>query len=242
MVYKKKLYDAKHRLPTDIELIEPFLGIRLRPTEGHHPAVDWRDIPHFVSFLYREQSVSSKALLFAILTASRSQTVREACWGEIKFSLSEWQIPAKHMKGKQGNNQPHVVPLSNQALQLLRSMRPQENNTLIFSSTGSPLSGTALRKVIHKLDSKAHELGTKGFRDIHQNNRIVVPHGFRATFATWAQENEEDLTVVELCLAHRDSSDRNKGAYRRGRMMKQRQQLLQRWADYCFSAIKDASK
>ncbi len=236
----KKLWDSNNRLPTDIELIEPYLGVRLRQLGGHHPSVDWRDIPFFISLLANEKCTSAKALLFTILTVSRLQPVSQAQWNEMNISLCEWQIPASHMKGKQGHNRPHEVPLSSQAISLLQSLPSSKylaGNELIFTVTGKEISGTALRKLIHKLDKIAQQLGRKGFRDPLQNNRVAVTHGFRASFATWAQENGADISVVERCLSHVDPNDRYHGAYRRGQMISQRRSLLQAWADYCFSAI-----
>jgi integrase len=236
----KQLRDPNNRLPTDIELIEPYLGSRLRKPCGHHPSVDWRDIPLFISLLVKETSISAKALLFTILTASRLQSVCQAQWNEINFLLKEWQIPSSHMKGKQGHNRPHEVLLSFQATKLLYSLTPPGSNgtgNLIFSATGNELSGTALRKLIRKLDKVALERGHRGFRDPLQNNRVAVTHGFRASFATWAQETGQDMSVVERCLSHIDPSDRYHGAYRRGQMISQRKKLLQEWADYCYSAV-----
>ena len=233
-----QLYDANKRLPTDIKLVEPYLGMQLHKEGGHHPAIDWRDVPKFISLLLQETSISSKALLFVVLTVSRLQSVSSAQWSEINLTQSEWQIPASHMKGKQGHNRPHDVPLSSQAINLLNSLRspkPENESNLIFTTTGHQLSGTALRKAIKRINKKALNQGLNEFRDSTQRNRIVVTHGFRAAFATWAQENGADMSVVEYCLAHKDPTDKHNGAYRRGRLSQQRRSLLQQWANYCFS-------
>ena len=230
----KNLIQSTQRLPTDLTLLEPVLGMRLRVKGGHHPAVDWRDVPRFVSKLRRERSEGARALLFAVLTTCRAQSVCMAEPGEFNIALSEWNIPALHMKGKQGNNQPHDVPLSRQALSLIKQ-RLKDQGRLLFTATGNPLSSAALRKVIRKLDAASVAAGTSGFRDPSQNGRVAVTHGFRAAFATWAQETGQDMSVVERCLAHVDPLDRHQGAYRRGTMLARRRELLQAWADYCFS-------
>ena len=154
-------------------------------------------------------------------------------------SYLEWNVPASHMKGKQGNNRPHEVPLSAQAVKLLQAIRPVQvhGEDLVFTKTGNSLSGTALRKLIRKLDEDSLKKGGNGFRDVSHDNRVAVTHGFRAAFATWAQETGEDVSVIELCLSHVDSTDKHNGAYRRGRMMQRRRLLLQRWANYCFSEV-----
>ena len=236
----KGLLNPNRRLPTDIDLIEPYLGMRLRTPISHHPAIDWREVPRFIASLTEESTVTSRALLFLILTASRLQSVVEAQWKEFDFSYSEWNVPASHMKGKQGNNRPHEVPLSVQAVRLLQAIRPVQvhGDALVFTKTGNTLSGTALRKLIRKLDEDSLRNGGNGFRDVAHDNRVAVTHGFRAAFATWAQETGEDVSVIELCLAHVDSTDKHNGAYRRGRMMQRRRLLLQRWANYCFSEVR----
>lgn len=235
----KGLISKERRLPTEIDTLEPHLGLRLRQPGGHHPAIDWRAIPKFVAMLVDEHSVGSKALLFTILTASRVQSVTMARWEEIDFMLNEWNIPASHMKGRQGRNRAHEVPLSTQAETLLKDIvRSQKNDKgLIFSATGRELSSNALRKVIKKLDERSIKNQESGFRDVTQNNRLAVTHGFRAAFATWAQEAGTDMSVVEKCLAHIDSADKHNGAYRRGTLMRQRKILLQAWGDYCFSLV-----
>ncbi len=231
----KHLLNPSQRLPTDISFIEPHLGIKLRGKVDHYPAIDWREVPRFVAKLVKSKGIGSTALLFCILTTSRSQSVRMAQWDEIDHLHQEWHIPASHMKGKQGQNQPHDVPLSSQAQFLLKTLNP--TNSALFTYKGKTISDASLRKCIRRINQATESAGEIGFRDSTQHNRVAVPHGFRAAFMTWAQENEKDLTIVEHCLAHKDSNDKHNGAYRRGAQMKQRRILLQEWADYCTSLL-----
>lgn len=235
------LRSSKDRLPTDKDLLEPFLGIHLKSPVNHYPALDWREVPKFIFLVNKKRnSQSLKALLFAILTASRSQPVRLATWKEINFELSEWNIPGSHMKRKQGNKLPHDVPLSRQALKLLEEEYKDSDrnpNSYIFSYRSRAISAAAMRKAIRSLNEELEIKSYKGLRDPYQQNRIVVPHGFRATFTTWAQETNKNMSVVERCLDHKDISDRHNGAYRRSLLLTQRRVLLQEWADFCWSQI-----
>ena len=239
----KNYRNSKERLPTDKELLEPYLGVRLHNTQrNHYPAIDWREVPRFINSITssKSTSVSKKILLFSILTVSRSQSVRLAKWNEINFELSEWNIPASHMKGKQGNNRPHNVPLSKEALTLLIELNKNQKvdpDKEIFSRNSSPISGNDKKKTIRSLNKQMANLGQATFTDPFQNNRDIVPHGFRAAFTTWAQENNKNMMLVEKCLAHKDPNDRHNGAYRRGEFVEQRRVLLQEWADFCFSEI-----
>lgn len=230
------------RLPTDREFLEPLLNIRLKTTNNHYPAIDWRDVPRFVALLVNSsaKTVSAQLLLFSILTVSRGQPVRLATWNEINFELAEWRIPASHMKGKQGNNLPHDVPLSRQALKILDAIQNKTSFNycdLIFVRNKQGLSSTAVRKLIQSINKKVKLNGEREFIDPYQQNRVIVPHGFRAAFATWAQENNKNMMIVERCLAHKDPTDRHNGAYRRGVLIEQRRVLLQEWADYCFGEL-----
>ena len=236
----KKIRPITKRLPTDWSLIEPLMGVKTKGREGHHPALDWRDIPRLMVRLSALNTTGSNALMFLILTASRSQPVRMATVHEINWSLKEWHIPANHMKGKQGFSRPHDVPLSYQALDLLLEFKKEEKNSeaFIFSHLGRPLSEATMRKCLQDVNKRLERIGDEALRDPSQGNRVVVPHGFRATFATWAQETGQDLNVVEKCLAHVDGTDRYRGAYRRGKQTIQRRRLLQKWADYCFSQMR----
>ena len=240
----KKYRNTGKRLPTDRELLEPHLGLHLRYHQNsHYPAIDWRDVPRFIAFLidkYNISSTSSKLLLFSILTVSRSQSVRFAQWGEIDFQQSEWNIPSSHMKGKQGNNLPHNVPLSKQALLILKELNANEKiepTKVIFSCKKNHISGNAVRKLIRSVHRYALINGHIGFTDPFEKNRVIVPHGFRAAFTTWAQETGKNMMLVEKCLAHKDPDDRHNGAYRRGTLIRQRKVLLQQWADFCFSQV-----
>lgn len=239
----KNYRDPNKRLPTDRDLLEPYLGIHLHYHQlRHYPAIDWRDVPRFIAFLidiYGTTSTSSKLLLFSILTVSRSQSVRYAQWNEIDFELSEWNIPLEHMKGRQGNNRPHIVPLSRQALSILKELHQNkiESESIIFSHKSKKISGNAVRKLIHSIHKRAVVLGHSGFADPFERDRVIVPHGFRAAFTTWAQETNKDMMLVEKCLAHKDPEDRHNGAYRRGMLIVPRKILLQQWANFCFSKV-----
>jgi hypothetical protein len=66
---------------------------------------------------------------------------------------------------------------------------------------------------------------------------VLSCHWIRSAFATWGQEKDKNFVIVEKCLAHKDSLDRYRGAYRRAELLTQRAKLLQEWGDYCFSLI-----
>lgn len=186
----------------------------------HHPAVPVADAPDIVHKIQLAEGMGAKALLFQVLTAARSGEVRGATWSEIDLDAAVWSVPAKRMKAKR----PHRVPLSNQAVALLKSLYQYEDCDLLFPSTRkTPLSDMSLTAVMRRMKLEA------------------VPHGFRSTFRDWAAESTHyHRDLVEMALAHA-IENKVEAAYRRGDMLAKRGPLMQDWADYCLPAAKDQS-
>lgn len=191
------------------------------------PALPYADMHRFMAAL-RARTGSARALEFAILTAARSGEVRGATWDEIDMDAGLWTIPAERMKA----DREHVVPLSEQALALLRALPRLGTSTLVFpAADGRELSDATLAKCIklmHEADVKA---GGPGFVD-PKLGRVVVPHGFRSTFRTWAEDCAHyPPNVAEAALAHA-LKDKTEAAYNRANLLAKRQRLMQDWADF----------
>ncbi|WP_340146814.1 tyrosine-type recombinase/integrase [Halomonas sp. PA16-9] len=95
---------------------------------NHHPAMPYDQVATFMGSVQLYKSMSSKALLFLILTATRTSEVLNAEWKEIDIGKATWQIPAERMKA----NREHRVPLSKQAIDLLLSLSRVKGNSFIF--------------------------------------------------------------------------------------------------------------
>jgi integrase len=181
-------------------------------TAVHHKAMPYIELGGFIRELRAMQSMGAAALEFVILTAARSGEVRGARWSEFDLIAKTWTIPKERMKaGKE-----HRVSLSNQAMALLKSTPRVDDSNLVFwsSRTNVQLSDMTLTKVI---------------RD---KSLDYVPHGFRATFKTWAKERTSHSTaVIEMALAHQEG-DKVAQAYDRTDLLARRVRLMQDWADY----------
>ena len=179
----------------------------------HHAALPYMEMPNFMARLRAVDGESAQALQFAILTAARSGEVRGATWAEIDFDTKAWTIPAQRMKAKR----PHRVPLSVQALKLLRARSEGSPSDLIFVSSrrGAQLSDMAMTATVRRMQVDA------------------VPHGLaRATFKTWATERTNfPREVVEAALAH-VLENKTEEAYLRGDLFKKRASAMQAWADF----------
>ena len=181
----------------------------------NHPALPHAELPGFMAELRSRQSVSARALEFAILTAARTSEVIGATWPEIHdIAAKVWTIPAERMKaGKE-----HRVPLSERAVELLTALPREDNNPFVFvgGRAGKPLSNMAMLELL------------RGMRP----GSGYVPHGFRSTFRDWvAEQTSYSSEVVEMALAHAIES-KVEAAYRRSDLFDKRAHLMRDWAFY----------
>ena len=175
-------------------------------------AVD--ELPSFIRDLAQRNGQSPKALMFAILCASRSGEVRGATWDELDLKRGVWTIPAERMKSQKD----HRVPLSSQALKLLNAQPRISDSPYVFPSPlAKMLSDMALLKVTRDMEIDA------------------VPHGFRSTFRDWvAERTEYPRELAEQALAHTLES-KVEAAYLRSDLLERRRPLMQDWADFASS-------
>jgi integrase len=157
------------------------------------------------------------ALLLSPLLFVRPGELRQAEWGEIDLDAGEWNIPASKMKMKV----PHMVPLSTQAVTILRELHPLTGHgRYVFPSmrTGErPMSENTVNGALRRL----------GF-----GNDEMVGHGFRAMARTILDEVlgvRVDLIEHQLAHAVKDANGR---AYNRTSHLPERRKMMQTWADY----------
>lgn len=141
-----------------------------------------------------------------IFTACRTNEVIGARWSEIDRIPSIWRIPGERMKMKQD----HIVPLSDPAIAILDRMRKGSQRELIFTNPeGGMFSENAMLAMLDRL----------GYGH-------VTVHGFRSTFATWAEEcTDYPDGVREAALAHKYKSETT-AAYQRGQKLEKRRALM----------------
>ena len=184
----------------------------------HHRALDHADMPDAMAAIDGCNSMlpARLATMFLILTATRSGETRGATWAEIDTEAAVWNIPGERMK----TGQPHRVPLSPAALDILERAKPLQNETgLIFPSSrnGRTMSAIALQ-------------GTMKSAGLH--DRATV-HGFRSSFRVWAElSNTASHAAKEMSLAHAIDSVVER-AYQRSDLLDQRKPLMTAWATFC---------
>lgn len=193
--------------------LDQILPAPTKLSRGHHAAMPFGDAPAFVARLRGSTGIAARALEFLTLTAVRSGEGRGARWDEIDLDAKLWTVPASRMK----TGKPHRVPLSPRAIEIVKIMRLQSINNLVFPgrSEGRPLSDTALTKALGAAGAAAFSV-----------------HGLRSTFRDWAADATSfQREVAEAALAHA-VGDAVERAYRRGDALEKRRELMDAWAAF----------
>jgi integrase len=205
--------DTDFRNPAELtKQLREKLPKRPKRVVRHHPALPYAEAAQFMADLFTAEGIAASMLRFLILTACRTNEVVDARWSEIDRPSSTWKIPGERMK----MDQDHVVPLSEPALAILDTMRDGSQGELIFPNPeGGMFSENAMLAVLDRL----------GYGH-------VTVHGFRSTFATWAEEcTDYPDGVREAALAHKYKSETT-AAYQRGQKLGKRRVLMKDWAQF----------
>jgi integrase len=205
--------DTDFRNPAELtKQLREKLPRRPKRVVRHHPALPYAEASQFMAHLSGSSGIAASMLRFLILTACRTNEVVDARWSEIDRPSSTWKIPGGRMK----MHQDHVVPLSEPALAILDKMRDGSQGELIFPNPdGGVFSENAMLAVLDRL----------GYSH-------VTVHGFRSTFATWAEEcTDYPDGVREAALAHKYKSETT-AAYQRGQKLEKRRVLMKDWAQF----------
>ncbi|MGP8013281.1 MAG: tyrosine-type recombinase/integrase, partial [Smithella sp.] len=166
---------------------------------------------------YQGGFVVQCALRFLPLVFVRPGELRHAEWSEIDFENAEWNIPAIKMKMKE----PHLVPLSKQAIEILKKLKEYTGASRYVFPSGRtferPMSDNAILAALRRMGYAKEEMSG---------------HGFRAMARTILDEVLQvrpDFIEHQLAHAVRDPNGR---AYNRTSHLAERKKMMQTWADY----------
>lgn len=175
----------------------------------HIPSLPYKDAPAFYKDLCERTFVAALALRFLIVTVARTSEVRFATFDEIEDDV--WVLTPERTK----TGREHRVPLTVEALQIVEHARAFGSKKLLFpSARDRALSDAAMAAFM-----KREELTAR-------------PHGFRATFRTWAEnETDADWETKEGVLGHVVGSSVERAYQRSDRLLKRRK-LLAVWSRF----------
>jgi integrase len=179
-----------------------------------HAAMDLDTLPAFLAKLRscganRETVI---ALELVILTACRKNEVVCGRWSEIDLDAGVWVVPAERMKARRE----HWVPLSPQAVALLRELRTLSDGEVLFphrKDRRQPMADRTLNALIERI-------GYSG----------TTVHGFRSMFSTHFNSTGANPDVIERCLAHAPR-DAVRAAYNRHSYHDERRAMMLEWSN-----------
>jgi len=244
----RKLFDwarakgyTTHDNPANRQGSLKFLLPNKKHVAKNRGALSVEELPHFMKSLHDQlgESNARRCAFFAILTATRSATAREAKWSQIDFENKEWTIPPSQLKVSENGGL--VVPLADEVIRFLRTLKQTEGNDLIFPNhKGKVMSDGMFSNIIAKMEGDWVDKEQTLRRE--ETVRATV-HGIaRATFRTWSQDDalgndkKFDARIAELCLHHK-IPDAYNGAYERNQSFIRRREMMNDWAKYCYSLI-----
>lgn len=182
----------------------------------HMARVQANEVPTLIRNIrgYDGDLITRIALQFMALTFVRTKELIGAQWSEIDFETAEWRIPAERMKMRD----PHFVPLSRQAIALLREAEKMTSGRqYVFQSPKgrTHISNNTILYALYRLGYHSRMTG----------------HGFRGLASTMLHEQGFNPDVIERQLAH---AERNKvrAAYNHAQYLPERRRMMQHWADH----------
>ena len=149
-----------------------------------------------------------------MLTVARTSEAVGAVWSEFDLASGIWTVPAARMKGGEA----HVVYLSPRASAIVQQ-QAELRSKYVFpcpTSSSKPISNMSMLMQLRRMNLQEQ----------------TTVHGLRATFSTWAYENDMARgDVIEACLAHKED-DRVKAAYNRAVFAGERKAVLLAWSEF----------
>lgn len=198
-----------------------------QPVASVHAAItDPRQLARLLVDIHRYSGtlVVRVALKLSPLLFQRPGEIRFMEWQQIDLDAAMWTVPAAAMKrrleGKR-HGAVHLVPLSRQAVELLKELQPVSGKG---SHVFPGLRGDSRPISESTLSAALKALGYPG--------EVMTAHGFRATARTiLAEVLEEEDGLIDAQLAH-TVRDANGKSYNRTTWVNQRRLMMQKWADY----------
>jgi integrase len=195
-------------------------GVLKAPRNRHHASLSE---PSRIGELLRAidgfagQPVTLAALKLAPLVFVRPGELRHAEWSEFDLDGAVWRIPASRMKMRAA----HIVPLSTQAVVVLRDLYPLTGDgRFVFPglrSASRPMSENTLNAALRRL----------GY-----GNDEMTGHGFRSMAASRLNEMGWTSDAIERQLAHAESNKVREAYTHAAQYLDERTRMMQAWADY----------
>lgn len=199
----------------------------------HRPALDFERIPQLLERIsnYKGRPLTQLAVELSLLVFIRSSELRFGRWNEIDFDRAIWTIPAEReaIKGAKFSHRgakmrtPHLVPLSKQAINVLRRIYEWTgNHELIFTGDHNPKLAMSENTVNKALRTMGYDTKTE-----------VCGHGFRTMACSaliesglWSKD------AVERQMSHQERNSVRAAYIHKAEHLDERRLMMQWWADF----------
>ena len=187
-----------------------------RREKVHRASMPWAEVPAFYTRLEATGlgPDARGALALAVLTAVRPGEAAGARWEEVQGLDSDapvWAIPAGRMK----YGRAHTVPLSPQAVEVLRAAGPKATGAVFRAPLGGPVTDKAMRQAMADLGAGA-----------------VTVHGFRTSARTYWQDQGVAPDLCEACLSHSFGSAVAQAYARSSMVERRRRECMDPWGAF----------
>jgi integrase len=213
--YAKKRKYVKHNVVADLRGPDTLPRTKIK----HHAAIT--DPVQFATLLraldaYHGGFVVRCAIRLLPLVFVRPGELQWATWSEFDLDGAEWRIPAERMKMREY----HIVPLSRQAVAILRELHPVSGpQGYVF-----PQARNASRPISENTLNVA-------LRGLGYTKEQQTAHGFRRTASTLLNEQGWNRDAIERQLAHGER-DPVRGTYNAAQYLPERRRMMQTWSNY----------
>lgn len=197
-------------------------AVEIRPSDvlasrkkENYARLDGKELPELLRKIevYNGSTITRVAIKLMAMTFVRTSELIGARWEEIDLDGGRWDIPASRMKMKT----PHVVPLSTQAVTLLRSLHTLTgHSSLLFPGERDHQKSMSNNTILGALD----RMGYAG---------RMTGHGFQGIASTLLNEQGWPHEHIELQLAHQERNQVS-ASYNHAMYLQPRAQMMQAWS------------
>ncbi|EHE1549894.1 tyrosine-type recombinase/integrase [Salmonella enterica] len=205
----------------------------------HRPALPFDRFSELLERIesFKGRKLTKLAVKLTLLIFIRSSELRFARWSEIDFENAMWTIPGereplpgvKHSHRGSKMKTPHLVPLSRQALELLKAIREISGECdLVFIGDHDfrkPMSENTVNKALRSMG--------------YDTTVEVCGHGFRAMACSALIESGKwSRDAVERQMSHQERNSVRAAYIHKAEHLDERRLMLQWWADYLDETTK----
>ncbi|EFJ5808587.1 MULTISPECIES: tyrosine-type recombinase/integrase [Enterobacteriaceae] len=217
----------------DYNPAQEMVGAVATSNRVHRPALDLKRLPELLHLIdgYTGRPLTRLAVELMLLIFIRSSELRFARWSEIDFETAMWTIPAerepiegvKHSQRGSKMRTSHLVPLSRQALAILKQVHKiSGDRDFVFvgdHNPRKPMSENTVNKALRVMgyDTKVEVCG-HGFRTMACSSLIES--------GLWSRD------AVERQMSHMERNSVRAAYIHKAEHLDERRLMLQWWADF----------